>query len=124
MGVITYLDENDFIKKQRALRKYFTRCYKYLVFSAIPTLKESGKIDGIYEVELPIDDLFRKLHGPMKLKFSVQNDVTVLEDITPSEYLINCYMKDLPVYMGIPYKTKKDLFKIKLEVAKNEMDRN
>ena len=122
MGIVTYIDENDFIKKQRALRKYFTKCYKYLVFKAIPKLKEPNKKDGIYEVELPSGDLFKRIYGPMKLKFSVQNDIAVLEDITPSELLLNCYMKDLPVYKGLPYDTSKDLFKIKLEVKMNGLD--
>lgn len=122
MGIVTYIDENDFIKKQRALRKYFTKCYKYLVFKAIPKLKEPNKKDGIYEVELPSGDLFKRIYGPMKLKFSVQNDIAVLEDITPSEFLLSCYMKDLPVYKGLPYDTSKDLFKIKLEVKMNGLD--
>ena len=122
MGIVTYIDENDFIKKQRALQKYFTKCYKYLIFKAIPKLKEPNKKDGIYEVELPSGDLFKRIYGPMKLKFSVQNDIAVLEDITPSELLLNCYMKDLPVYKRLPYDTKKDLFKIKLEVKMNGLD--
>lgn len=122
MGIVVYLDENDFIKKQRALQKYFTKCYKYLIFKAIPKLKEPNKIDGIYEVELPSEELFKKIYGPMKLKFSVQNDIAVLEDIVPGEYLINCYMKDLPVYKGIPYNSEKDLFKIKLEVKMNGLE--
>lgn len=122
MGIVVYLDENDFIKKQRALQKYFTKCYKYLIFKAIPKLKEPNKIDGIYEVELPSEELFKKIYGPMKLKFSVQNDIAVLEDIIPGEYLINCYMRDLPVYKGIPYNSEKDLFKIKLEVKMNGLE--
>lgn len=122
MGIVTYIDENDFIKKQRALRKYFTKCYKYLIFKAIPKLKEPNKKDGVYEVELPSGELFKRVYGPMKLKFSVQNDIAVLEDITPSELLLNCYMKDLPVYKGLPYDSKKDLFKIKLEVKMNGLD--
>lgn len=123
MGIITYVDENDFIKKQRALEKYFAKCYKYLIYDAIPKLKTSGKKDGVYEVELPSEELFKKVYGPMKLKFSVYNDVAILEDLIPSEYLINCYMRDMPVYKGIPYDTKKDLFKIKLEVTKNDMEK-
>ena len=122
MGIITYIDENDFMKKQRALEKYFNKCYKYLLKEAIPKLKERNKIDGIYEVELPSGDLFKRVYGPMMLKFSVYNDTAVLEDITPSEFLINCYMKDLPIYKGIPYDSKKDLFKIKLEVKMNGLE--
>lgn len=122
MGIVTYIDQNDFIKKQRALQKYFTKCYKYLIFQAIPKLKEPNKIDGVYEVELPSGELFKRIYGPMKLKFSVQNDIAVLEDITPSDFLLNCYMKDLPVHKGLPYDSKKDLFKIKLEVKMNGLE--
>lgn len=114
MSFVTYLDENDFRKKERALKVYFTKCYKYLMFQAIPLLKKENKIDGLYEVELPTEELFKKVYGPMMLKFSVKNDIAILEDITPSDYLLTCFSKNMPVYKGIPYDTKKDLFKIKM----------
>lgn len=114
MGIITYVDENDFKKKQRALRRYFMKTYKYFIFKFIPTLKKEGKADGKYEVELPTDKLFKKVYGPIKVLFSVKKDVTILEDIIPDEFLIKCFEKDLPIYKGIPYCTKKDLQKIKI----------
>lgn len=114
MKYIKYLDENDFKKKERALSKYFRKQYKYWVFEVLPKLKQSGKIDGVYEIEFEIDELFKKVYGPMKLKFSVYNDIAILEDILPNDILIACFMKDLPVCKGIPYETKKDLLKIKI----------
>lgn len=122
MSIITYLDENEFRKRVKALRIYFPKCYKYLEFQAFPILRKENKIDGIYEVELPSGDLFKRVYGPMLLKFSVQNDVAILEDITPSEFLLTCFNKYLPIYKGIPYDSKKDLFKIKLEVAKDGLE--
>lgn len=112
--LITYLDENEFIKKERALRKYFMRCYKYLVFKVYPTLREEGKQDGIYEIELPVDELFERVYGKIKLLFSVRKDVAVLEDLVPDEILYECYMRDLPTYKGVPYANKKHLEKIKI----------
>ena len=114
MGYVTILDNNLYKKKQRALAKYFRKAYKYLIFEAVPKLKEPGKIDGLYQVELPVDDLFVKVYGKLILKFSVKNDVAMIEDIEPSGILIACYEKDLPIYRGIPYDTKKDLEKIRI----------
>ena len=41
----------------------------------------------------------------------------MIEDIEPNDILIACYEKDLPIYRGIPYDTKKDLEKIKIMEA-------
>lgn len=114
---VTFLDKNLYTKKQRALAKYFRKAYKYLIFQAVPKLKEPGKIDGLYQVELPVDDLFVKVYGKLTLKFSVKNDITMIEDIEPNDILIACYEKDLPVYKGIPYDSEKDLKKIKIMEA-------
>jgi len=114
MAIITYLDENEFRKKEKVLRKYFTKNYKYLLFDFYPSLKKEGKQDGIYEVELPTDELFSKVYGKMKLLFSVRKDVAILEDIVPSYILKACFERDIPCYKGIPYKTEDDLKKIKI----------
>lgn len=112
--VIIYLDQNEFTKKQRALRRYFTRAYKYWIFKAMPILKKDGKIDGKYEVELPTDKLFKCVYGPIKVLLSVQNGVAVLEDIVPDDFLIKCFERDLPTYKGVPYYKNSDLKKIKI----------
>jgi hypothetical protein len=112
--LITYLDENEFKKKERALRKYFMKNYKYLVFEVYPKLRHEGKKDGIYEVYLPSDELFEKVYGKIKLLFSVRKDVAVLEDLVPDEILIEGHKTELPTYKGVPYASEKDLKKIKI----------
>lgn len=114
MAIITYLDENNFKKKERALRKYFMKNYKYLIFKFYPTLKKGGKQEGHYEIELPVDTLFEKVYGKMKLLFSVYKDTAVLEDILPNEILMAAHRRDLPTYKGVPYSSKKDLKKLKI----------
>ena len=117
MAFITYLDENEFNKKERALARYFRKNYKYLMFEVYPTLKKDKKIDGKYEIELPVEELFERVYGKMRLKFSVKNDVAILEDITPHEILMACFSRDIPTYKGIPYNENKDLKKIKMMEA-------
>ena len=114
MALIKILDENLYVKKTRALKKYFTKVYKYLIFEALPKLIQEDKKDGVYKVELPTDELFEKVYGKMYLLFSVKNDVAVIEDIIPSDILIACYSKVLPTYKGIPYDSEKDLIKLKI----------
>lgn len=111
---VVYLDKNDFNKKYRALRRYFMRCYKYIMFKLIPTLQKENKENGRYVVELPSGDLFNKVYGPMKVLFTVENDVAILEDIQPSELLMKCFERDMPIYKGIPYRTRTDLKKLKM----------
>lgn len=115
MNYLTFLNQVDYKKKEKALSFYFKKSHKFLLFEVIPKLKESGKIDGIYEIELPTEPLFEKVYGKITLKFSVKNDIAIIEDIEPSDKLLEFfYSKELPTYHGIPYATKKDLFKIKL----------
>ena len=114
MAIISYYDENDFKKKERSLKKYFMKNYKYLIFDFYPSLKKEGKKEGKYEIELPVDELFEKVYGKMKLLFSVYKDVAVLEDIKPSELLLEGFRRELPTYKGVPYSSEKDLIKIKV----------
>lgn len=111
---IMFIDENLYIKKSKALSRYFRKSYKDLIFNVIPKLRKVGKQDGIYEVGIDTDELFERVYGKIKLKFSVQNDITIVEDIEPNDILIMCYMKNLPLYKGIPYATQKDLNKLKI----------
>lgn len=112
--MITYLDENDFIKKEKGLKRYFKKSYTYFIFEIKDKLKRSKLHNGIYEVSIPVDDLFVKVYGELKVKYSVFRNTLIFEDILPSDILLECYSKNLPVYNGMPYRDKKDLFKIKL----------
>lgn len=112
--MIKYQNENEFRKRKKALSRYFRKNYKYLMYTVFPKLKEEHKVDGKYELELPTNDLFTRIYGPMKLLFSVKNDITYLEDIIPNNLLTLCYERDLPTYKGIPYASKKDFKKLKI----------
>lgn len=117
MTFLTYLDENEYKKKERALRKYFMKNYKYLIFKVYPKLKKENKKDGSYEITLPTNEIFKRVYGDLKLKFSVKDDIATIEDLEPGELLMNCFFRELPVYKGTPYNTKKDLKKIKMVEA-------
>lgn len=113
-NIITYIDENNFRRKERALRKYIMVAYKYWIFEVVPKLQKENKKDGKYELELPVDKLFEKVYGKLKVLFSVKNDVVILEDIVPNEILTDMFNKELPTYKGVPYRNEKDKFKIEL----------
>ena len=44
--VIEYLNENEFRKKERAVKKYNMLAYKKLIFDFYPSFRE-GKFEGI-----------------------------------------------------------------------------
>lgn len=114
MSSITFIDKNLYNHKLKALKKYFKKSYKELRFGIIVKLAYENKIDGKYQVEIPTQELFKRVYGPMILKFSVKNDVAIIEDIEPGDILMACYKKELPIYNGLPYASKKDLDKIKI----------
>lgn len=113
-NIIVYLNENEFRKKERALRKYLMRAYKYWIFDAVPILQRENKKDGKYELELPVDKLFEKVYGKVKILFTVENDIVIIEDIVPGDILSAMFSRELPSYKGIPYRNEKDKFKIEL----------
>ena len=74
--IFEYLDENDFRKKERSVRKYNMLAYKKLTFNYYPELrkgtflgkevKRDDKNNTVsYELLLPTDELFKKVHGPI-----------------------------------------------------------
>lgn len=113
-NLIIFVDENEFKKKERAIKKYFMGAYKYWIFEAVPKLQKENKIDGQYELELPVSNLFKKVYGNVKVLFSVKNDVVILENIEPSDILTDMHRKELPSYKGVPYRNERDKFKIEL----------
>ena len=114
MAGLMFIDENLYIKKKKALARYCRKSYKDLIQNVIPTIIKDGKNDGIYSVDIDTEKLFEKVYGKIRLKFSVVNDMAIIEDIEPNDILIECYMKNLPIYNGVPYSNKKDLFKLKM----------
>lgn len=125
-----YINENEFRKLERAVKKYNMLAYKKLYFEYYPSLKEGkflGEIvatnkeeDSIsYELILPTDHLFAKVHGIMKLHYIVypNRKIVMLDKLTPLEILTEGHQSELVTYKGIMVSKEhadKDMFKINL----------
>ena len=128
--IFEYLDENDFRKKERSVRKYNMLAYKKLTFNYYTELRK-GNFLGIevgrdnktntvtYELKLPTDELFAKVHGEIILHYTVylEKHIILLTNITPEEILDEGHRAELSTYKGVMIsKThpEKDMFKINL----------
>lgn len=128
--IFEYLDENDFRKKERSVRKYNMLAYKKLTFNYYPELRQGNflgeeisrddKTKTIsYELKLPTDDLFAKVHGEIRLHYTVytEKSVILLTNITPEGILDEGHRAELSTYKGVMVsKTdpERDMFKINL----------
>jgi len=128
--VIEYLNENEFRKKERAVKKYNMLAYKKLIFEFYPGFRE-GKFDGVviskntaegftkYELKLPTDAMFSKVYGDLVLHYTVYSNqkIVMLNNITPDDILTEGHQKELTTYKGVPVSkshAEKDMFKINL----------
>lgn len=128
--VLDYINENEFKKLERALKKYNMLAYKKLNFEYYPALR-NGKFVGemtsqnkkagtqTYELKLPSDSLFTQVYGDVKLIYTayVNEQTIILNTITPSELLLEGHKTELSTYKGVPIGTAnaaKDKFKIDL----------
>ena len=128
--VLDYICENEFKKLERALKKYNMLAFKKLNFEFYPSLRNgnfigelvsSNKKNGTetYELRLPSDKMFTKIYGPVKLIYTVhrKEETVVLENITPSDILLEGHKSELTTYKGIMISkanASKDMFKIDL----------
>ena len=128
--VLDYVNENEFKKLERALKKYNMLAFKKLNFEFYPALRngkflgekvDSNKKTGIetYELKLPSDKMFTQIHGEVKLIYTVhtKEEVVMLEEITPAKILLEGHMSELTTYKGIMISkanASKDMFKIDL----------
>ena len=128
--IFEYLDENDFRKRERSVRKYNMLAYKKLTFEYYPELRKghflgekvsedtkAGTVD--YELKLPTDALFAKVHGEIILHYTVylEKNIILLTNITPEGILDEGHRAELSTYKGVMIsKTnpEKDMFKINL----------
>ena len=130
-----YVNENEFRKKERSVRKYNMLAYKKLTFEYYPSIRE-GKFLGElvstdknnntenYELKLPTDSLFAKVHGDITLHYTVYNDnrVVLLDNITPDSILEEGHRSELSTYKGVMISknnSQKDMFKVNLLNALN-----
>lgn len=128
--VLDYVNENEFHKLERALKRYNMRAFKKLSFEYYPDLKE-GKFDGevvsqnkkagtvTYELKLPSDAMFAQVHGEVKLIYTVytKEETVMLKEITPKDILLEGHRSELGTYKGImisKMNASKDIFKIDL----------
>ncbi len=128
--VLDYVNENEFKKLERALKKYNMLAFKRLSFKYYPDMRNgifagelisTNKKDHTakYELKLPCDEMFAAVHGEVKLYYTVYlNEGTVMLDtITPTEILLEGHMSELTTYKGIMISkanASKDKFKIDL----------
>ena len=135
--VVEYLNENDFKKIERSLKKYNMLAYKKLIFDCVPSLRDGafqGEItsknskEGIikYDYKLPTDHMFSKVHGDIILHYTVyeKQKIIMLDTISPEEILSEGHQKELSTYKGVMLSkthADRDMFKINLL---NSMNKN
>lgn len=128
--IFEYLNENDFRKKERSVRKYNMLAYKKLTFEFYPELRSGnflGEIVSVnkkehtkdYELKLPTDELFTKVHGEIRLHYTVYDNknIVLLTNITPEGILDEGHRAELSTYKGVMISKanpEKDMFKINL----------
>ena len=128
--IFEYLDENDFRKKERSVRKYNMLAYKKLTFSYYPELRKGNFLGKevnrnekdqtvTYELKLPTDELFAKVHGEIMLHYTVylEKHIILLTNITPEGILDEGHRAELSTYKGVMISKsnpEKDMFKINL----------
>ena len=119
--VLDYIDENEFRKLERALKKYNMLAFKKLNFEYYPALRSGqflgelvsqNKKNGTETYEL-------KLHGEVKLVYTVykKEETVMLDKITPTDILLEGHKSELTTYKGIMISkanASKDIFKIDL----------
>ena len=128
--VFEYINENEFHKLERSLKKYNMLAYKKLYFDFYPRLK-AGELLGelvstnkekntkSYELKLPTDTLFAKVHGDIKLHYLVyeKDKIIMLDTLTPEDILTEGHQSELVTYKGVMVSKEhsdKDIFKINL----------
>lgn len=125
-----YVNENEFRKLEKSLKKYQLSAYKKLFFDFYPSLKEGkfigevvdfDKVKGTttYELKLPTDLSFSKIHGDIKLHYTVYEEkkIIILEKLTPYDILLDGHNNELVTFKGVMVSkenTDKDFFKIDL----------
>ncbi len=109
---ISFANKNDFNKKLRALKIYCMKTYKYLMFELAD--KDFESKDGTYSYDLPTSNEFRLIYGQIKLIYTIKNNQIILDDLEPTAFFMDGYMKELNTYKGIYYRNDKDKFKINL----------
>ena len=128
--IFEYLDEQKFKKCERSVKKYNMFAFKKLVFDFYPKMKDGeflgekisedkDKDTVSYQLVLPADELFTKVHGEIVLHYDVytNKNIILLKTITPEDLLLEGHNTELGAYKGVMISkenAEKDMFKINL----------
>ena len=128
--IFEYLDEPKFKKCERSVKKYNMFAFKKLIFEFYPQMKEGNFLGKVvnedesknvisYELVLPTDDLFTKVHGEIVLHYDVytNKNIILLKAITPEALLLEGHNTELGAYKGVmisKQNAQKDIFKVTL----------
>ena len=128
--VFEYINENEFHKLERSLKKYNMLAFKKLHFDYYPNLKSGNFLGELvstnkenntksYELKLPTDTMFAKVHGEIKLHYVVyeKEKMVMLDKLTPEDILSEGHQSELVTYKGVMVSKQhsdKDMFKINL----------
>ena len=128
--ILDYINENEFKKLERALKKYNMLAYKKLNFEYYPELRKGNFIGEListnktdktetYELKLPSDSMFKQVHGDVTLKYIVykEQNIVMLDTITQTDILLEGHMAELTTYKGVMISkanASKDMFKFDL----------
>ncbi|MEG1351212.1 MAG: hypothetical protein RSC85_01870 [Bacilli bacterium] len=128
--IFEYQNENEYKKKERSVRKYNMLAYKKLTFDYYPALRTGnflGKLVSVskknnsktFELKLPTDALFIRVHGEIMIHYTVYLDkkIILLTNITPEGILEEGHRAELTTYKGVMISKsnpEKDMFKINL----------
>ena len=128
--VFDYVNENEFHKLERSLKKYNMLAYKKLYFDYYPRLKDGEFLGELingdvangratYQLKLPTDVLFAKVHGDITLHYVVykNENIVMLDKLTPEAILAEGHQSELQTYKGVMVSKEhsdKDIFKINL----------
>ncbi len=128
--IFEYFDEQKFRKCERSLKKYNMFAFKKMVFDFYPEMK-NGNFLGTkvssdeekntisYELTLPTDELFSKVHGDVVLHYDVytNKNIILLKSIEPEDLFLEGHSMELGAYKGVMISNanaEKDKFKITL----------
>lgn len=112
--ILDYINENEFKKLERALKKYNMLAFKKLNFEYYPSLRNGEFLGELmssdkknntetYELKLPSDHLFTQVHGEVKLRYIVykKQNIVMLETIMPTDILLEGHVAELTTYKGV-----------------------
>ena len=123
-----YINENEFKKLERSLKKYNMLAFKKLYFEYYPTIKKGDFLGDVtneteeyieYQLKLPTDALFAKVHGNLKLIYQVSKikNTIKLDRLEPFKILSEGHRSELVSYKGVMIskdEAEKDKFKVQL----------